>query len=236
MREREAPKRKRGAPISHIVEDYLKAIYHLEQEHGSVTARQIAREMGVGPSSVTNMLQKLARLRLIHYAPYRSVGLTPPGRKVALEVIRHHRLLELFLQEVLGYRLARVHEEAERLEHTISEELEERIADVLGHPLLDPHGSPIPRRDGSMVERRQVPLTEAADGRPVVVSQLLSRDPEQLQYLEGIGLTPQAQVQVLEKRPLAGPLSLRIGPDRLEVIGHDLARQVLVDPRDPEDG
>ncbi len=222
--------RNRGVPISPIMEDYLKAIYHLRGERGAVTAKEIAREMAVSPSTVTSMLKKLSQLRLIGYTPYHGVDLSAAGEKVALEVIRHHRLLELFLQEVLGYSLSTVHDEAERLEHTLSDELEDRISSVLGHPLTDPHGSPIPRPDGTMEEGPQVPLTDMAPGERSIVSRLLSRDPAHLQYLETIGLTPRARVRLLDKRPLDGPLSVEIGADRREVIGHELARLILVGP------
>ncbi len=218
------------------MEDYLKAIYHLRGGRGPAAAKEVAREMSVSPSTVTSMLKKLSQLRLIRYTPYRGVELTAAGEKVALEVIRHHRLLELFLQEVLGYRLSQVHDEAERLEHTLSDELEERISSVLGHPLTDPHGSPIPRPDGTLVERPQVPLTDLEPGQHSVVTGLLSRNPDQLSYLEGIGLTPGAPIRLLEKRPLNGPLSVEIGQGRQEVIGHELARQVLVGPPGTEVG
>ena len=227
---------KRRTAISQVMEDYLKAIYHLHRERGEVTAKEIAREMGVSPPSVTSMLRKLAALRLIRYAPYRRVTLVPAGEQVALEVIRHHRLLELFLQEVLGYRLDGVHAEADRLEHAISEELEERIDTVLGGPRVDPHGSPIPGRDGSLLERTLSPLSAAEAGRQVRVGQLLSRDAEHLRYLESIGLLPGARVRVLDRRPLDGPVSIRLGSGREEVIGREMADRILVHPPETEEG
>ena len=228
-----AAKRPKAA-ISQVMEDYLKAIYHLHPGRGEVNPKEIAREMGVSPPSVTSMLRKLAGLRLIRYAPYRRVRLEPAGERVALEVIRHHRLLELFLQEVLGYRLDGVHAEADRLEHSLSEELEERIDQVLGGPRLDPHGSPIPGRDGSILERSLAPLSAAETGRAVTVGQLLSRDAAHLRYLESIGLLPGARVRVLERGPLGGPVSIGIGAGRREVIGRELADRILVLP--PEAG
>jgi DtxR family Mn-dependent transcriptional regulator len=136
-----------NAPLSVAIQDYLKGIYKLQAADGRVTITSLARDQGVSPASASAMVKKLAALDLVAHAPYRGAELTPAGEKVALEVIRHHRLLELYLAETLGVDVADVHDEADRLEHVISEELEERIDRALGYPTHDPHGDPIPTPD-----------------------------------------------------------------------------------------
>jgi DtxR family Mn-dependent transcriptional regulator len=209
-------------------EDYIKAIYHIKGQKGEVNMKDLAHELAVSPASVTHMLKKLSKRGIVEYTPYHVIRLTPLGEKKALEVIRHHRLLELFLSEVLGYRLHRVHDEAESLEHVITEEFEEKISELLGNPLVDPHGSPIPDLDGDMVELSHFPLCDVAHGRSVVIAQLLCRKSEKLRYLERLGLLPGTEVTVLEKKPFDGPLSLMIGAARKEIIGHEMACQILV--------
>ena len=132
------------APLSEAIQDYLKGIYKLQEAGGRATVTALARDQGVSPASASAMLKKLAVLDLLEHEPYRGARLTPAGEKVALEVIRHHRLLELYLAETLGVHVDDVHAEADRLEHAISEELEERIDRILGFPTHDPHGDPIP--------------------------------------------------------------------------------------------
>ena len=138
--------------VSHAVEDYLKAIYELQIEHGKVSTNALADQLKVAPASVTGMLKKLAedRPRLVNYERHHGVVLTPAGEKIALEVIRHHRLIELYLHQALGYPLDQVDAEAEKLEHVISEDFEDRIAKWLGNPEIDPHGDPIPSKDGKI--------------------------------------------------------------------------------------
>src|SRR5215217_7178485 len=138
------------ANCSPAIEDYLKAIYVLHQDHGHVTTSLLAEHLGFAPPSVTAMLQKLAKLALVSYVPYQGVTLTDGGQRMALDVLRHHRLLELFLVRELGYSWEEVHAEAEVLEHVMSETLEARVAAHLGHPTVDPHGDPIPSADGTL--------------------------------------------------------------------------------------
>ncbi len=210
------------------VEDYLKAIYRLQRSGAGAAAKDIGAAVGVSAASVTSMLKKLARLRMVEYTPYRAVTLTTGGEQAALEIIRHHRLLELFLQEILGYSLSEVHGEADRLEHTISEELEERIAQLLGNPSHDPHGEPIPNRQGLMRERRQLPLAELAPRRLAVLTALEEMTPEQLDFLEEIGLVPRAEVTVEERRPVQGTLVLGLAGGRRETLGLELAARIMV--------
>ena len=137
--------------LSGAVQDYLKTIYKLQEQGGAVSTSALAEAMGVAAASATGMVKKLAVLKLARHSPYQGVVLTKAGEKMALEVIRHHRLLELYLAEALGYSWDKVHEEAERLEHVISEEFEEKIFEALGRPTRDPHGDPIPTKDGTLV-------------------------------------------------------------------------------------
>ena len=152
--------------ISHAMEDYLKAIYELSSQAPSsrVSTSQLAEHMSCTPASVTNMLQKLSSLLLVRYVPYRGVTLTEAGERIALEVLRHHRLIELYLAEILGYSWDQVHDEADQLEHVISEEFEDRIDAALGYPARDPHGAPIPTKDGQIPGSSEISLWEAANG------------------------------------------------------------------------
>jgi DtxR family Mn-dependent transcriptional regulator len=214
--------------ITSSAEDYLKLIYHLQKDGGKATATTISRNMGVKASSVTSMVKKLASMDILSYSPYKAVSLTPSGNRIAVEVIRHHRLIELYLKETLGYSLEKVHDEAEVLEHFISEELEERIDMALGYPKIDPHGSPIPAHDGSMEEREQMPLTEAPVGKPFVVSQVAVRNSSHLGYLVGLGITPGACVTVVDRKPYGGPLFIRIGREAQEAIGGEMAQRIFI--------
>ena len=215
--------------VSSAVEDYAKAIYALEQrEHGAVSTNALAERMGVTAASASAMVKRLDGLGLVSHVPYRGVKLTDAGSKVALEVLRHHRLLELYLTETLGVPWDRVHEEAEVLEHVLSEELEELIAAKLGNPTRDPHGDPIPTRDGRIVEAETTglqDLTAGATGRFVRVS---DSDPEMLRYLAERGIAPGATFEVIEKQPFDGPLFVRFGDD-VHVLGGALARAIRVE-------
>ena len=187
-------------PLSEAQEDYLKAIYQLA-EGGPVTTQALAERVGVRPASVTGMLKKLAALGLVEYAPYRGVRLTPAGLRVALEVVRHHRLLEAFLAQALGFSWERVHEEADRLEHHISEEFEARIAELLGHPERDPHGDPIPTPELTLPHPRGPRLAEVAPGEYRVL-RVHAQDADALRVFERLALTPGSRVRVLERTPL----------------------------------
>ncbi len=211
------------------IEDYLKAIYKLSRKGEPVTTSALAERLKVSPASVTNMVKKLAAMNLLTHEPYRGVTLTPAGRKIALETIRHHRLIELYLAEALGLSWDKVHEEAERLEHVISEELEAAMAEALGHPTQDPHGAPIPTAEGQIEEPLHTPLAEVPPGEAVVVRQVSDEDPARLRYLGKLGLYPNTRVEVVDVAPFEGPLTLRVG-DAEHVVGRELARSVFVAP------
>ena len=218
------------ARITPAIEDYLKAIYQLDQEEpaaGSVTGQRIAERLGVASPSVTNMIKRLSELGLVQHERYRGVELSDTGERIALEVVRHHRLLERYLVEALGYGWDEVHDEAERLEHHISEALEARMAAALGDPTVDPHGDPIPHLDGSVADADTRPLVDLAPGDVAVVRRVSDQDPERLRYLQQLGLRPGASVRLLEALPFDGPLRLEIAGAE-QVIGRSLAATVQV--------
>jgi DtxR family transcriptional regulator, Mn-dependent transcriptional regulator len=213
--------------ITHAMEDYLKIIFKLEEEGSSATTQSIAERLRVQSPSVTNMVKRLAELNLVEHRPYRGVVLTLLGRKAALEVIRHHRLLELYLAEALGYSWDEVHDEADRLEHSISEEFEARIDKALGFPRVDPHGEPIPTAEGEIAEAIGLRLTEVPEGSDAVVELVSDTDPEKLRYLGDLGLYPAADLTVLEQMPFNGPVRIRVR-DTEHVIGRQLAETIMV--------
>src|SRR5436309_2316766 len=193
--------------ISDNMQDYLKVIYKLSTSGEEVTTSAIALGTEVSAASATNMIKKLAELKLVRHTPYQGVELTPAGRKVALEVIRHHRLLESYLAEALGYSWDQVHAEAEELEHHISEAFEDKIAATLGQPKHDPHGDPIPTRAGQVDERRHQTLAQQPSvGRSAVVCRVSDQDAERLRYLGELGLRPDATLTVVERAPFQGPI------------------------------
>jgi DtxR family Mn-dependent transcriptional regulator len=207
-------------PLTPAIEDYLKVIYSLSLEHERASTQQIADCLGVSPASVTGMLKRLAvhDPPLVEYHRHHGVRLTLPGQRAALEVIRHHRLLELFLQERLGYSWDEVHAEADRLEHVISEELEERIAVALGNPLHDPHGEPIPARDLSLPEQSLTRLSTLSPGQQAQVEQVSDTSPELLRHLSRLGLTLQAQLEVLECSPFDDNLLVQVAGQAAPVV------------------
>lgn len=214
--------------LSQAVEDYLKTIYKLQGE-GTVATTEIAKAMNVTSASVTNMVKRLDQMGLAVYKSYKGVKLTPAGCKIALEIIRHHRLLELYLKEVMGYSWAELHKEAEHLEHHISEEFEDRIDKMLGYPTHDPHGDPIPTRDGKLEAPIHDQLSDANTGDQLEVKRVSDADPDLLHYLEDLGLLPGAKVKVLKKEPFDGPLSVQIEEDE-KTVGYVVAQKVFVVP------
>lgn len=225
-----------AAAASPAMQDYLKHIYLLEAEQtaaggsASVSTKSIAERLGVSAASATNMLKKLDPLGFINHTPYQGAELTDGGRKVALEVIRHHRLLETYLAQVLGVPWDEVHDEAEVLEHFLSERLEDRIAALLGHPTEDPHGHPIPAPslDDPHVDRHR--LSELKAGDAAIVSQVSDRDPELLRFLADRGLVPGAEVEALSVTPYGGAMSLRVSGVECSV-GLEAAAQILITER-----
>ncbi|TML05101.1 MAG: metal-dependent transcriptional regulator [Actinobacteria bacterium] len=216
--------------ISPAVEDYTKAIYAL-QERGdgcAVTTNALAERLGVTPASASAMVKKLAGMGLVSHVRYRGVQLTAKGSAIALEVIRHHRLLEAYLSESLGVPWDRVHDEAEVLEHVLSEELEELIADKLGNPTHDPHGDPIPTRDGLMPDEPTVSLQTLATGDCGRFVRISDADPEMLRYLAARGIAPGDGFEVIDKQPFDGPVFARFAGE-VHVLGGTLARAMRVE-------
>lgn len=210
------------------IEDYLKTIYTLAEVESPVSTSRIAEARQVKPGSVTSMLRRLASLNLVNYEKHYGVTLTENGEKIALEVIRHHRLLELYLMEALGFGWDEVHEQADLLEHVISEKLEERIAAALGYPTLDPHGDPIPDRDGSMMVMHTRPLSDVSPGELAQVARIpADNNSEMLRHLAELGLTPGTLVRVTAVAPFDGPFSIEIDGQN-KVIGFTVAQAVLV--------
>jgi DtxR family Mn-dependent transcriptional regulator len=209
------------------VEDYLKTIYEIQLEQGKVATTVLAERLGVAPASVTGMIKKLADLRLVVYQPYQGVVTTEAGQKIALEVIRHHRLVELFLAEALGVPWDQVHAEAHKIEHVLSEDLVERIDAALGHPTTDPHGAPIPARDGSIEQPDVIRLADLHLGQSATVAEVNDRDPALLRYLGELGLYPQARVSVLGLAPFGGPITIRVG-NAEHALGPTVAAHILV--------
>jgi DtxR family Mn-dependent transcriptional regulator len=214
------------------VEDYCKAIYTLESRaEQPVSTNALAERLEITPGSVSAMLKKLGELGFITHVPYRGVRLTEEGRRVALEVIRHHRLLELFLAETLEMPWDRVHAEAEVLEHVISEELEQLIATKLGDPTLDPHGDPIPSAELELRERETVSLDSLEAGERGVFVRVSDADPKMLRYLAERGISPGERMEVRERQPFGGPLTVSFegGEPREHALGGALARAMRVE-------
>jgi DtxR family Mn-dependent transcriptional regulator len=216
-----------AAPLTPAVEDYVKAIYTLESRDGGATTTALADRLEVRPASVSGMLPKLTELGLVEHEPYRGVRLTDRGRRVALEVVRHHRLLELFLVESLGMTWDEVHAEAEVLEHVISEELEELIAAKLGNPTFDPHGDPIPSRELTVPADQSHSLYALEPGDRGTFVRVSDADPEMLRYLTERGIAPGDAVEMLERQPFDGPVSVNVAGD-VHVLGAVLARAMRV--------
>ena len=213
--------------LSPAHEDYVKAIYMLHARGVEVTNSALAHHLNVTPASATNMVRKLSELGLVTYEPYQTIELTAAGEIVALEVLRHHRLLELYLHEKLKLPWEQVHAEAERLEHVISEALEDAIAAALGNPTVDPHGDPIPSKDGTVETTIGAPLSIAEINHPYTVVRVLLQEPERLIYLGSMGLYPNAQVIVRKRAPFAGPLLIEVESEHY-ALAHDLAEYIIV--------
>jgi DtxR family Mn-dependent transcriptional regulator len=214
------------------IQDYLKVIYDLTSSGEPASTTALAARLGVSPASVTGMVQKLARLKspLVLYRKHHGVLLTAAGKRAALEVIRHHRLLETWLVQSLGYSWDRVHGEAEQLEHVISDEMEQRISSALGDPERDPHGDPIPSRDLCMPADHSVPLAELHAGQAAVVHRVHSQEPRLLRHLEQLGVTPGIEVKVLNPPQHDNSIHLKVGRSSVPAVLDLLtARLVYVD-------
>ena len=213
--------------ITQAVQDYLKIIFKLANNGKAVSTNAIAEKLQISQASVTGMIKKLSDLKLTTHRPYYGVELTQTGRKIALEIIRHHRLLELYLAEALGYSWDRVHDEAEKLEHVISEEFEDKMAKILGNPTADPHGAPIPSKDGLIEERTLECLSVIDAGQKVQVKEVSDKDPEMLRYLGDIGIFPDVMIDVMEKAPFGGPLLIKVAGKEYN-LGERLTDNILV--------
>ncbi len=204
-------------------ENYAKALYELQgRDLSPVGTTAVAQRLGVTPASASGMLKRLADEGVVEYAPYRGARLTPEGERIALEMVRHHRLIELFLAEVLGMAWDRVHAEAEVLEHHISEELEELIAAKLGQPDIDPHGDPIPDRDLEVGADDSVPLTDLEPGESGELTRVSDSDASMLRYLAERDIHPGVSVRVKSREPFGGPVMVEIG-GRTHGLGQELA-------------
>jgi DtxR family transcriptional regulator, Mn-dependent transcriptional regulator len=208
--------------LSNAIQDYLKEIYKLESRGGRATTSAIAKSIGVAPSSATSMLKKLAALGLVEHARYRGVTLTDTGERVALEVIRHHRLLEQYLAQTLGLSIDAVHAEADRLEHALSEELEARIDESLGYPSHDPHGHPIPDAELHVEQGELRPLAALEPGERATVRRVPDGDSELLRYLSALALVPGRRVEMRNSAPFGGPLTVLVAGAE-HAISRDLA-------------
>ncbi|MDA0991293.1 MAG: metal-dependent transcriptional regulator [Verrucomicrobia bacterium] len=215
--------------ISQSVENFIKNVYDLQQGEGWVGTSLLAERLGQRPASVTNMIQRLAaeQSTLVDYRPYKGMRLTATGTKVALEIIRHHRLIELYLSEALGVPWDQVHEEAEKLEHVISEDLEDRIAASLSDTRLDPHGSPIPTKDGQIENLNAVPLGDIEPDTDVRVAEVYDHDPTLLRYLGALGLYPGTEFRVLSREAFGSSLRVRVGNDESN-LGADAVPHISV--------
>jgi DtxR family Mn-dependent transcriptional regulator len=211
------------------VEDYAKAIYTLESRTAEpVSTNALAERLGITPGSVSAMLKRLGELGVITHEPYRGVRLTADGRRIALEVIRHHRLIESFLAETLGMSWDRIHAEAEVLEHVISEDLEELIAAKLGNPTVDPHGDPIPSADLELAEPPTARMESLQPGDEGLFVRVSDSDPEMLRYLAERGISPGERFTVRDRQPFGGPLFVLFG-EREHAIGGQLAGAMRVE-------
>lgn len=208
-------------------EDYLKAIYQLASQGVKVNNSALAQQLRVSPASTTNMVKRLAELGLVEYEPYQEIILTEAGQKVALEVLRHHRLLELYLHQILNLPWDQVHDEAERLEHVISEALEDAIAQALGNPTTDPHGDPIPSKEGHVDVVYGIPLTLGEINHPYRLVRVLLQDQERLAYLGSMGLHPNARLTVRRMSPFDGPLMIDVEGEQ-HPLAHDMAEALVV--------
>ncbi|MEZ4668533.1 MAG: metal-dependent transcriptional regulator [Anaerolineae bacterium] len=214
---------------SKSVQDFLKAVYSLQQDSERVSTNALAEVLTVAAPSVTDMAQRLVAADLIDYERYKGVRLTSSGEALALKIVRRHRLIELYLVKELGYKLQEVHEEAEHLEHAVSDRFIEALATKLGQPERDPHGDPIPAADGTITEREAYPLTEWPLNTAAAVSRIRAENPDMLQHILDRGFKLQAHVEVLSRDPFEGPLMAMVD-GKMRVVGYHVATCIMVEP------
>ena len=218
--------------LTETIEDYLKAIYEITITSERASTNRIADALCITPASVTGMIKKLSRMEppLVEYRSHYGVTLTEQGHMKALEVIRRHRLLEMFLHQILGYEWDEVHAEADMLEHVISENFEERIAKVLGNPTHDPHGDPIPNEDLQLPLTRLIQLTALRPGQKAIIQRVNDSNSELLRYLSLLGLIPKTQLSILDYSPFDKNIHMQIiGNEKTIVLGPDISRQIFVE-------
>ena len=216
----------------------LKVIYAMQERGQKVTTSAVHEQLGVSDATVTMLFKDFAEAGWVEHTPYRGVHLTALGELKAKEVIRHHRLLELYLARELGYSWDKVHDEADKLEHVISEEFEDRLDALLGYPTVDPHGDPIPSKDGIISVRKGCMLTELPVGQSALILRVSDQNPEKLCYLGQLGLYPETRVQVVERAPFGGPLRILVGevPQQVErMLGAELAEHIIVTSPETEE-
>ncbi len=220
------------------ISDCLKVIYAMQERGQKVTTSAVHEQLGVSDATVTMLFKDFAEAGWVEHTPYRGVHLTALGELKAKEVIRHHRLLELYLARELGYSWDKVHDEADKLEHVISEEFEDRLDALLGYPTVDPHGDPIPSKDGIISVRKGCMLTELPVGQSALILRVSDQNPEKLCYLGQLGLYPETRVQVVERAPFGGPLRILVGevPQQVErMLGAELAEHIIVTSPETEE-
>jgi DtxR family Mn-dependent transcriptional regulator len=213
--------------------DCLKVIYTMQERGQKVSTSAVSESLGVSDATVTMLFKDFAAVGWVEHVPYRGVRLTPLGERKAMEVIRHHRLLELYLARELGYSWDKVHDEADRLEHVISEEFEDKLDALLGYPTVDPHGDPIPSKEGVIAARKGCSLLQLHEGQSALVLRVSDQDPEKLRYLGHLGLYPETRVKLLERAPFGGPVRLCVGEKQEQsehMLGAELAEHILVSP------
>ncbi|MFB3786532.1 MAG: metal-dependent transcriptional regulator [bacterium] len=213
--------------LGQAAEDYLKSVYKLAREHPVVIPSLVAGQLGISPAAVTKMVKRLGEMNLIRYSRRQGIRLTSTGEKIALRVIRHHRLIELYLIEALHFTWDQVHEEAERLEHVISESFEDKIDAYLGFPTRDPHGAPIPGKDGWVENTRSRRLAELKPGQRGIIQHVSNDDAAMLRYMGEMGLFPGVEVVLIARDPFGGPYRVQIGGQQ-HAIGPEVARNVFI--------
>ena len=226
-------RRRLATGTSQSVEDFLKAIFRLQRQTDRVSTNALADALNISAPAVTDMAQRLVDEGTVDYLKYRGVRLTDEGERVALKMLRRHRLIEAYLVEDLGYQLHEVHDEAEALEHTVSDRFVEAIARKLGNPPYDPHGDPIPNRDGLMPQRDLRPLSELPTQTPAHIRRFIMDDPRMLQETQKRGLALGKELEVLARDDFDGPLKVRLQPDNQQIIGFKMASEILVESLEP---
>lgn len=220
--------------LSQSVQDYLKTIYKLQQDEELVSTTSISKEMNISGASVTGMLKKLYSMKLVDYSSYKGVRLTEDGSKIALEILRHHRLIEVYLRESLGFSLAKIHDEACVLEHYVSDEFVEKIEGLLNDKQYSPFGNPIPSKDGIISKESIIPLTNVRIKEKYLIKRISDTNVEMIEYFEKMGILPGVEIKVLAKAPFSGPVTIEYN-NKEEIIGNEVAKSIFVADREFSD-